>query len=1492
MALTAEQKSSLLYKHYLGAGSTRINREFFEEAIKSSFVVRPDQIWAYGEMIPNGDETSGSEDAVNKIKALGDGEIFTWSKSESEKNYPLVKCYKDFKLTKVDDGTDTSFLIADEDGNQIKNIIPYNYHEDTYLYKLKLGDGTEEIAFGVGDWIVDIYSGILTFYGELPDGVDHDNPPLLSFYQYVGAIGHRNDVNGYEAAVLPLTNIKVPSGSAVITSNVDTDETLYQLIVRKANEIEDNFTATYGFDGADDNEGIALTFQKILPLLYNSTKDTVKGYDSSENSNIGTLLSSKAGALSLEKAKVDFVSQGVPVGTYEIEIPAGSAGDLFKVTLSDDSNFCYVTINEGMLQSESATITVINTLDSETPEIYCALLYWDPIAYEYLPFINKEETTFDFGFPVVAAQGKIPPSLILDTASLTQYADQITPDYYGPRVATAVIAQQGGNNIKSSDYIVKNTDGWYLDEKLAEISEKYSENLNGKIFLRAGDYYVKSIDNFIAELQKWNNLVLEGEAGANVYLNEITFTENENSSLTIDNINFPTASKITLNGSCKFTFVNSTFPIAELTVKGKCGFMTSSASFSGMTFEAVDDFDETTVIRDCTIGVVSISRNNVILAADTVNDLTITGDNVLVGNCFIGTLHSITAETHLRGTVVSNYDTTSISEENLNQLPVGSDNSKTTGRFPIFSKNDFKHLKYTEFSHPFFYNETENFIELLYDKQTLIVDEETGALRVSAAADALPMPDVTYQRGDNATDDGTEYLSPKEYTSSNTVSDVLADLWHEKADLNESGKIPLQQLPDSVAYGGLQFVGMWSFEDNDGRYPTFSDIELNFSKDKEVSELQPGWFFIVSPASDTTDSDDENDNPVNEQTAIDGEVFTAGDWVVYEGSDKWVKVDRAYSDPTFSPLPSKAMPTNETNKPWYWKDHREGGALDLSGKTIITAFSDVNKELRKLQPKKPAAIYDTELIIEDEGQVPTITYRQLASNLTISPKLITKMDLNKQTSITVKTCNSHRLYKDLIYFGDSANISVDYDDESKLSNYNLTTSTTEDYTDDNGITISVPADSMTDADHGEGYWKGFSAKFLVSGITEGDHTVKLAVSNVTVDGEDATQDKKYAGMILKSYSAVKPFVQEALEISDTFSYFTDRIETLMNNGICSGIRGLRLSDLGSFTNIAGSIKNVYYNGVIPQDRLLDLRAIVNNDEDIVLCERVNSDEYVSFIESASNSGYQSMVISATLPITHNDEIILTKDDTINIIATVYDVYGVQRDIEILTLKGVIRSDYTTESERYTAGYIANDSNYGSTYFSETDFGYKYPSVKLCTVAPSNAAMKVGRVLDDKIVSEYKWPTGTYINGVDYSGFTGEEIDGKYYATVCLGFTDSGAFLDEASGFTMKFNVASDVADKFVYNNLNGSTNGLKIQCCIVDQFGEKVTSWLDCNKANNGFLIPSDFGDAAMYAGSSTATQKRVTFGKGKYTGDLYLRIGIEKDSGIAFTGVEITEVI
>ena len=53
------------------------------------------------------------------------------------------------------------------------------------------------------------------------------------------------------------------------------------------------------------------------------------------------------------------------------------------------------------------------------------------------------------------------------------------------------------------------------------------------------------------------------------------------------------------------------------------------------------------------------------------------------------------------------------------------------------------------------------------------------------------------------------------------------------------------------------------------------------------------------------------------------------------------------------------------------------------------------------------------------------------------------------------------------------------------------------------------------------------------------------------------------------------------------------------------------------------------------------------------------------------------------------------------------------------------------------------------------------------------------------------------------------------------------------------------------------------------------------------FLYP------VMYAGNSTAIEKRVTFGRNKIlSGDVYVRIGIKKDSGLRFTGIKLVEEI
>lgn len=904
--LTTKQKSDLLFKHYLGAGSTRDNREFFEEAIKSSFVVRPDQLWTYSDRIPDGTDATGGKDNIEYIINMGiDGRdpIFYHYISEDQNKVPLVKRWIDLPLTMIDKGTDNAFLIADLEGNQIKDIIPFNYFEEYYNYVLKTEDG-KRIPFGVGDWNVDTYSGIVTFYGELPDGVDHEHPPLISFYQYVGGNGFRQDTYGYDGAILPLDNVEIYAGSCTITNGSE-GRTLYQHIVDKANEIQKDFVDVFGWDGADKNEGIALSFEKIVPLTYTSNQDAVKGYDQASNSEIGTLLSNKTTTFEAnDNYEIVFASQKLdPTAIYRIEINSGNAigyendvaqdpvnitgneWQLYKVWLNDRA---FVVLKVKNLVDEVLTFNV----SSSEKIITTLLLYWSDQDKQYQPFLPKEDLLGNFGFPVVTINGRLPPSVQLGTAALATFSDVITPDYYGPRTFSVVIAVEDGTDIKSADYIVKNKEDWYLNDILEQVKSKYGKDLKGTIYLRAGHYII----NGGLDISMFSNAIIEGDHFAttiDLQHQALTASPEEGKISELCHLKLMNVGSVdvTSKGIVILSDLDLSGVDINIDARNTGKVLMNHISANDVTIIGEQDAELPNVsIKSSCFNNVKVEKNKTYLCNNTLNEVSVNippeaNDKTMIlrGNV-INTLSTKYNDLFIDNNMIFRYK--GIAGTAANQIPVGTpedhtilnsnkDELTTTGRFPIFSKDDFLHTKYAEFASPFYYNKTENIIELLYDTGVLkIVD---GKLTTVIKSDRIAMSEVVFDRHENSD------LGSVAYNNSHTLNDVFEHIYMWKADLDENGKIPLQELPDSVAYGGLLFVGTWSFEKNGGHYPTFKDAQISLSEDKVVNELQPGWFFIVEPSDDTTDADEENDSPVNEQVAIDGQVFTAGDWLVFEG---------------------------------------------------------------------------------------------------------------------------------------------------------------------------------------------------------------------------------------------------------------------------------------------------------------------------------------------------------------------------------------------------------------------------------------------------------------------------------------------------------------------------------------------------------------------------------------------------------------------------------
>lgn len=1505
MALTTEQKSGLLYKHYLGRGNTRVNREFFEESLKSSFVVKPDQLWTYSDQIPDGTTKTGGEDAVARIKSLLDGEYFTWHKSEAEPEYRIVRRWIDLELTKIDDGTDSSFIALDKNGEPIQNIIPFNYYDEVYNYSLK-DTFDNPIYFGVGDWVFDVYSGILTFYGELPSTVNHDNPPKISFYQYCGGNGFRQDTYGFQGAVLPINNFKIAAGTTVFKADAETEETVLKKIIDKSNEIEPNFAETYGWDGADDNEGIALGLEKIVPLLYFTTKDNVKGYDDSANANIGTILSNKEVSITqkIDGLDIIYASQSLSgdyafkvvgdkivskVGEETITINIPKEGEVAKVQLTD-TGFVFVKKSGDIAEEEQEM-----QFFTMTGDISAALIYWDSSTASYQPFVTKDDNYYDFGFVATTVNGKIPPSVMLTSDSISSFNDTITPDYYGPRNFVATIALDTGHHIKSSDYVVYNDSGRYLNNILDTLKSDYTVdgelNLTGTIFLRAGQYKI----NRDLDLSDFINVRFACEAGTELYSENgsniiINKGKSQEGTIHIDGFKLTGIPEVKVTTNKTLVFLNEL--IAPET---KVSFTQNSESMVYLSDSSVGDIavagsgDEMTIayISGTYAKDVKLNKKSVLLRGSYINSLTVEGEKeAYVKSSVINTLNSKYPGLYLDGCTVNNYNTASIDPKYLNEIPVGNSATRagtsdetteleTTGRFPIFNKNDSKHLKYAEFAWPFNYNEELDMIELLYDREVLHITED-GKLTTNLAADKIVMNDGTkFNRHENSG------LAPKTYDSSNTLNDVFRDLWYEKADLKD-GKIPLEELPDSVAYGGLLYVGNWNFDDNNGLYPKYTDISLNLSKDKtQEGELQPGWFVIVSASSDESDEDDENDTPVREQVAEDGVVFTAGDWVIYEGAGKWQKIDRAYEDPAYTMLPAKANIPSKPNHEWYWKDDRaEGGALDFSNNTIIEAFEKVNLELRKLAPKKPVDI--KKLSLEFAEDYPTVSYRTISASGAINPDVTTWFDATKTNGIALKTkCvedDDKRNYKELIYFGDEANISIDKDDFDSTTSHHITMADTEDFITDT-VFISKPTESMREHDHGDEYWKGFYSIITNMSKADGIHYSQISLSGVTINGKDDKQDASYAGSLKKSWGILTPYWNDNLNPQNQ-NYNTMAAAEIGSRHCCSGINSASFEQYGSINGISFGIPDVYFNSRIPTGKLIDIRIRINGDDNNLLCEQINIDDKLTF-EPSTNEGYTNIILkNVEVPITHENNAIYDFDTNFNIIATLYDLYGVGHDVEILTFNG-LRFDSTESPERCSAGNIKQDTSYK---IDNSSFGAEYASNQ--SLNDNGELLKIGRVIDGEIVGEYRYPTEYHSYAAT---FKGQDYGLDKYADACFELGE----LDNASGFTLRINTMEP--EKWTFDNMTGATENALIQMCLVDKLtGKKLTTWMDCNSPNDGFKIPdvTEFKEPVMYAGRSNALTKRVTFGRQVLSGSLYIRIALKKDSGLSFTGLEITEVI
>lgn len=1414
MALSTDNKSSRLFKAQMGVSETKTTRDFFEEPVLTFSPILPNRVWKYGDWIPTGSTNDlAGPNAILAIQALvTDQETFNAQVDEGTA-IPLVKRWIRRQFTAIDAGTNNAFKLLDTENNPLQNIIPFNFGDGTsYNYNLYKSDGSV-IAFGVGDWVFDPASGVLTFYNMAAiSGVDATHPPRMSFFQYVGGTGldASATAGAYDGVILPTAGFNGGTNTSTWFG-----ASLNNLIIAATDALEAGFVDTYGWDGSDTSEGVAVSYQKLIPLIYANTKDPVKAGTGVDASAVMSLISRKAAATRsiLSGLIIDFVSQGITTevdmvqirytdGAVELSLDAAATwgpvvygidtlGFQEAVKITNGSEFVVLRRIAGALPTNGATvIEIIDTLTS------VGLFAWSVSTLDYAPYVNPDGASlFQFGVPIVLRSGKIPPSFKLGSSSYGS-TDPITPQYYGGTHAiSAIVSVQDSaeptnstvNYGDAADYVVTNTAGAFLDDIITSIYNAYP-GFTGEILLRNGRYKCNGDLTFNDRL----GMKLRGETGGsvfvdnngttrtitiqdggtdnNVYLSDLVFSGTFNVVVSQLDVNIPTLYMKDCVGA------NVSFTVAD-----NCGIVLSGCNS----------------LRDLIISGPSSATTPRIIENSALNILTLDGENITVRNSVI---HELIGNTGAVYNDIIGCQIDLVTSLDTNNQYIG--NSVTTFGGSIDDKFEIAPQKietvdadgvtrrWASFAAPFIWVTETNSFELDLDSNTLGLDISNQLTVINSAFDNTGVTRA----------DGTA-------VSETDVRSALVDIYGNKADLDTSGKIPLTQIPDSIVEGGILYKGMWSLADHSGAYPTNTDLG-------ETLDLQNGWFVIISPSSDPI-------NPAAPQLASDGKSYTAGDWAIYINAEppRWDKVDNSFADASYA-----ILPTNPPDSAW------SDGLLSLGGTTLVEATDQINEILAKLAPTKPANLSDMVLTLKEtpytaaESGTGTVRTSLVIDN--VRPEATTPTGVNSIST--------------LFFDGDNGILTayIDTSDSGDPAGQ-IVLSSASDVGVNGALSIIADADPWAGIMGQANFWKGLRAEIvptvnLALGVHTYslEHTVSGATPNLTVYIDNPAIITSISGVTVTSNPAMNTYISGVPSVAASAQFG-------LSSGTAVGVVGKFYNN----TRIATLTCNV--SGVTSQN--LVAASIPTAPIDGLYGDASFNASTVTM----STNGYSENITLTITP--YNSK----------------DVAGAPTIIP-----SGYRIDTTTETERVESG-------------DGTD---KYPVISLVSPGCGATYTSTASLVDtysaelQKINGVYTWPAGDYTSygGPDYSTATGNSLSGEtgtwrwvtlFFSAAVSNTSALTLTFDDATGFTADANQIT--ADMLMYLRVNGTSG----------------TEWIDINSPYPGSGTPYTNGEAAMVAGESTATEKRVTFGTSVRTGDVYVRIAIRAGSNIEFGGVTLSDL-
>ena len=530
----------------------------------------------------------------------------------------------------------------------------------------------------------------------------------------------------------------------------------------------------------------------------------------------------------------------------------------------------------------------------------------------------------------------------------------------------------------------------------------------------------------------------------------------------------------------------------------------------------------------------------------------------------------------------------------------------------------------------------------------------------------------------------------------------------------------------------------------------------------------------------------------------------------------------------------------------------------------------------------------------------TVSYRNYRNG--VMGTAVTRLDSTKVKSFDIQTrClpDDTRTYQELIFFGDEAKLTVNVDN----TEYEFIVGVDRPAQEQGPVYVSKATEAMTYADHGEGYWQGIYIVVKNDNLKDGVHTVHATIDDVKVIYDDRTDtwqfQNDYAGSSnIVTYNTFTPyFPANVVRVDNTYVGIAEvPIADLATADMCSGIRKINLANFKKISGIELRLDKIYKDWNVPTDKLAEVKVLLNDDPEKVFCETTIADDYIELEDSGDGVHQNLHLENFEIPVTYeNKDDILPYSTTLDFYITVYDLYNEPHEIKFYSYTG-IRFDPTTEDERCKAGNLDENSSFKDLPDS---FGGLWYSSATCV----EELTKIGELVDGKPVGVYQQPQETYWVGIGSpapfnpkTSWKGYQYGEDFYGVACFNI----GHIEDATGFVFKIEGLEKDLKNYTFDKLSGSTNDVILQVCLVDpdeleHSNAKVTAFLDADNPYDGFTPVKEtvFETPVMYAGNSTATEKRVTFGRNKIlSGDVYVRIGIKKDSGLRFTGIKLIEEI